>query len=169
MLMEHQVITTYSPGGRLHRTEQFERRQGCETEVSTRTLRPPYRRLVTPPVVSPVTAISRPDRRAAAAVLSPAALGMPAMTVTPKGPPQIRFSRTLRTVQQLHQLWRYWFAMMPSVDDLEMRWGSRWRLRNERQLFSMRKAIMGEIVALWMRSWHSPPPGDGRRGMRSES
>ena len=68
--------------------------------------------------------ISRPDRRAAAAVLSPAALGRPTMTVTPEGPPQIRFPRNPRTVGQFYQLWRYGFAMMPSVDDLEMRWGS---------------------------------------------
>ena len=70
------------------------------------------------------------------------------MTVTPEGPPQIRFPHTLRTVGQLHQPWRYGFAMMPSVDDLERQWGSRWSVRNERQLFSMRKAIMDEIVSL---------------------
>jgi hypothetical protein len=38
--------------------------------------------------------------------------------------------------------------MMPAVDELEKQWGSQWRLRNERQLFSMRKAVMDEVVRL---------------------
>jgi hypothetical protein len=38
--------------------------------------------------------------------------------------------------------------MMPSVDELEKRWGSRWYLHNERQLFSMRKVVMDEVVML---------------------
>ena len=70
------------------------------------------------------------------------------MTVANQGPPQIRFPRTLRTVGDLYQLWRHGFAMMPSVDELEKRWGSRWRLRNERQLFSMRKVVMDEVIRL---------------------
>jgi hypothetical protein len=43
---------------------------------------------------------------------------------------------------------------MPFVDELEKRWGSRWRLRNERQLFSMRKVVMDEVVRLAnVRGW----------------
>ncbi|KAK4032616.1 transcriptional activator of glycolytic enzymes-domain-containing protein [Parachaetomium inaequale] len=70
------------------------------------------------------------------------------MTVAQHAPPQIRFPRTLRTVGDLYQLWRYGFAMMPAVDKLEKQWGLRWRLRNERQLFSMRKVVMDEVVRL---------------------
>ncbi|KAH7248389.1 hypothetical protein B0J15DRAFT_498410 [Fusarium solani] len=36
---------------------------------------------------------------------------------------------------------------MDSVDALEKRWGSQWRLRNERQLFSTRKRIVDEVVS----------------------
>ncbi|KAK4097111.1 hypothetical protein N658DRAFT_510681 [Parathielavia hyrcaniae] len=70
------------------------------------------------------------------------------MTVAQQGPPQIRFPRTLRTVGDLYRLWRHGFAMMPSIDELEKRWGSRWRLRDERQLFSMRKVVIDEVVRL---------------------
>ncbi|KAK3302614.1 transcriptional activator of glycolytic enzymes-domain-containing protein [Chaetomium strumarium] len=70
------------------------------------------------------------------------------MTVTSQGPPQIRFPRTLRTVGDLYQLWRRGFAMMPAIDQLEKQWGSQWRLRNERQLFSMRKVVVDEVVRL---------------------
>jgi hypothetical protein len=83
-----------------------------------------------------------------AAASSPAVLGAPAMTIAQQGAPQIRFLRMLRIVGDLHQLWRRGFAMMPSVDDLERRWGSQWRLRNENQLFSMRKVIIDEVVRL---------------------
>ncbi|KAK4244077.1 hypothetical protein C7999DRAFT_35560 [Corynascus novoguineensis] len=34
---------------------------------------------------------------------------------------------------------------MPSVDELEKRWGSRWRLRSERQLFSMQENAVQEL------------------------
>ncbi|KAL2193350.1 transcriptional activator of glycolytic enzymes-domain-containing protein [Corynascus similis CBS 632.67] len=68
------------------------------------------------------------------------------MTVSQQGPPQIKFPRTLHSVTDLYQLWRYGFGMMPSIDELEKRWGSRWRLRNERQLFSMRKVAIDEVV-----------------------
>jgi len=51
-------------------------------------------------------------------------------------------------VGDLHQLWRNRFPMMPSIDELERRWGSRWRLRSERQLFSNRKVVMDEVVRL---------------------
>ena len=123
--MEYQVVTTFTPGGQLHCTEQFARRQGCET--------------------SPLAA---PPLTLAAAVSSPAGLGAPAMTIAQQGPPQIRFPRTLCSVRDLYQLWRYGLATMPSVDELERRWRSRWRLRNERQLFSMRKVVMDEVVRL---------------------
>jgi len=123
--MEYQVVTTFTPSGQLHRTEQFARRQGREASP-----------LAAPP---PLTV---------AAVSSPAGLGAPAMTIAQQGPPQIRFPRTLCSVRDLYQLWRYGLATMPSVDELERRWGSRWRLRNERQLFSMRKVVMDEVVRL---------------------
>jgi hypothetical protein len=70
------------------------------------------------------------------------------MTVALQGAPQIRFPGALRTVRDLHQLWRHGFATMPSVDELEKQWGSRWRLRNERQLFYMRKVVIDEVVRL---------------------
>ena len=123
--MEYQVVTTFAPGGRLHRAEHSARRQGREA--------------------SP---LAGPPLTLAAAVSSPAGLGTPAMTVAQQGPPQIRFPRALCSVEDLHQLWRYGLATMPSVDELEKRWGSRWRLRSERQLFSMRKVVMDEVERL---------------------
>ncbi len=150
--MEYQVVTTFTPGGRLRRTEQFTRRQGYEPELLRRGP-------VTPEAGPPLTTTSRLEApatatatatatAAVAGVSSPAVLGAPAMTVAQQGPPQIRFPRTLRTVGDLYQLWRHGFAMMPSIDELEKRWGSRWRLRNERQLFSMRKVVIDEVVRL---------------------
>ncbi|KAK4236654.1 transcriptional activator of glycolytic enzymes-domain-containing protein, partial [Achaetomium macrosporum] len=164
--MEYQVVTTFNLGGRLHRTEQFARRQGHEPSPLPPEL--PRRRPVTPLAGPPLTAVSQLDYGAAlapapaivAGVSSPAALGAPAMTVTSQGPPQIRFPRTLHTVGDLYQLWRYGFATMPAIDQLKKQWGSRWRLRNEsvtrhhqpsgteRQLFSMRKVVMDEVVRL---------------------
>jgi hypothetical protein len=70
------------------------------------------------------------------------------MTIAQRGPPQIRFPRTLYSVRDLYQLWRHGFAMIPFVDDLEKQWGSRSRLRKERQLTSMRKVVMDEVVRL---------------------
>lgn len=170
-LMEYQVVTTFNPGGRLHQTEQFTRRQGCEALLSPPE--PPRRRHVTPRAGPPtLTAVSTLDYGAApatataAAASSPAASGAPAMTVAQQGPPQIRFPRTLRTVGELYQLWRYGFPMMPSVDELEKRWGSRWRLRNERQLFSMRKVVIDEVVKLaGARGW---PEEDTVRGVEKQ-
>ena len=37
---------------------------------------------------------------------------------------------------------------MPSIDKLERQWGSQWRLCNERQLFSIRKVVIDEVVRL---------------------
>ena len=152
--MEYQVVTTFTPGGWLHRTEQFARRQGHEA-VSLLPPELPRQRqgtlLAGPPLTT--TTMSQLDALApapaiVAGVSSPAALGAPAMTLASQGPPQIRFPRTLCTVRDLYQLWRHGFATMPAVDELEKQWGSRWRLRNERQLFSMRKAVIDEVVRL---------------------
>ncbi|KAK3897986.1 hypothetical protein C8A05DRAFT_38441, partial [Staphylotrichum tortipilum] len=60
-------------------------------------------------------------------------------------PGDILRSRTLCSARDPYQLWRYGLATMPSVDELERWWGSRWHLRNERQLFSMRKVVMDEV------------------------
>jgi len=46
------------------------------------------------------------------------------MTIAQQGPPQIQFPRALCSVRDLYQLWRYGLATMPSVDELEKRWGS---------------------------------------------
>jgi hypothetical protein len=157
--MEYQVVTTFTPGGRLHRTEQLVRQQGRhKASLSPSELPYQYRRPVTPPSAGPpLTTVSRLDCGAApapaatsmgAAISSPAVLGAPAMTVARQGPPQIRFPRMLRTVGDLYQLWRHGLAMMPSIDELERQWGSRWRLRGERQLFSMRKVVVDEVVRL---------------------
>jgi hypothetical protein len=155
--MEYQVVTTFTPGGRLHRTEQFARRQGYE--ASPLPPEPPRRRPLTPDAGPPLTSVSSLEAPATttttaaatatvAGVSSPAVLGAPAMTLARQGPPQIRFPRTLRTVWDLYHLWRRGFAMMPSIDELERQWGSQWRLRNERQLFSMRKVVVDEVVRL---------------------
>ena len=56
--------------------------------------------------------------------------------------------------------------MMPSIDELEKQWGSRWRLRNERQLFSMRKVVIDEVVRLaGARGW---PEGDAVRELEKQ-
>ena len=89
-----------------------------------------------------------------AGISSPVALGAPAMALASQGPPQIRFPRTLRTVRDLYQLWRHGSVMMPAVNELEKQWGSRWRLRSQRQLFSMRKAVIDEVIRLaGVRGW----------------
>ena len=149
--MEYQVVTTFTPGGRLHRTEQFAHQQGYKPSL----LSPPEPLRRTPATLlagPPLTAISRPDYgyppATIAAVSSPVVLGAPAMTVAQQGAPQIRFPRALRTVRDLHQLWRHGFATMPSVDELEKQWGSRWRLRNERQLFFIRKVVIDKVTRL---------------------
>ncbi|KAL2141917.1 hypothetical protein VTI28DRAFT_1802 [Corynascus sepedonium] len=135
--IEYKVVTTFTPDGMLHRTEQFARRQGHDPNVSTRPLsRPPRRGIATPLAGPPPTVTSSPT------VLE----GAPPMTVLQQSPPQIQFPRTLRSVGDLYQLWRHGSGTMPSVDELEKRWGSRWRLRSERQLFSMRKLVIDEVV-----------------------
>ncbi|KAL2194029.1 hypothetical protein P885DRAFT_80558 [Corynascus similis CBS 632.67] len=117
--MEYQVVTTFTPGGRLHRTEQFSRRQGHNPALSPPTQppqpppEPPRHRLATPLAAPPLTMTSSPAM--------PGLEGAPAMTVSQQGPPQIKFPRTLRSVADLYQLWRYGFGMMPSIDELEKR------------------------------------------------
>jgi hypothetical protein len=164
MRMEYQVVTTFTPGGRLHRTEQFERRQGQQEGFYASPLQPqpqlPRQGPVTPrprpwviPPPPPLTATGLGPDSEVTAISSSASGGggrggAPAMTVAQEGPPQIRFPRTLRTVGDLYQLWRHGLALMPSVDELERRWGPRWRLRSERQLFSTRKVVMDEVVRL---------------------
>ena len=134
------MVTTFTPGGRLHRTEQFAHRQGREA-VSLSPPELPRQRRGTPLAGPPLTTatISQLDYGAAlvpalaiaAGVSRPAALAAPAITLALQGPLQIRFPRTLRTVRDLYWLWRYGFAIMPTVDELEKQWGLRWRLRNE--------------------------------------
>ena len=87
--MEYQVVTTFTPGGRLYRTKQFVHQQGRhKASLSPPGL--PYRRLVTLLAGPPLTTVSRLDYGAnstpstyigAAAVSSPTVLGAPAMAV----------------------------------------------------------------------------------------
>ena len=46
-------------------------------------------------------------------------------------------------------LWREWTVGLavglPSIDELDRRWGSRWRSPKERQYYSTRKVIIDEV------------------------
>ncbi|KJZ68407.1 hypothetical protein HIM_01944 [Hirsutella minnesotensis 3608] len=120
------IVTTISPFGRTHRqTVRYEQQQqGIPTSSQRRQ------------------SLS-PETRAPVAARAPTVI-----TTTTELPPQIGLPRTIRTVRDLVRLWRHGLAgYMDSVDALEKRWGSQWRLRNERQLFSTRKRIVDEVVS----------------------
>jgi hypothetical protein len=61
-------------------------------------------------------------------------------------PPKIKLPRDLHSVADLHKWWRNGAYGLESVDALEARWGSSWRLPAERQLFSMRKRVIDEVT-----------------------
>jgi hypothetical protein len=59
--------------------------------------------------------------------------------------PSYRLSREVYTPD----LWREWTAGLavglPSIDELDRRWGSRWGSPKERQYYSTRKVIIDEV------------------------
>jgi hypothetical protein len=60
--------------------------------------------------------------------------------------PSYRLSREVYTIPDL---WREWTAGLavdlPSIDELDRRWGSRWGSPKERQYYSTRKVIIDEV------------------------
>jgi hypothetical protein len=119
------IVTTISPFGRTYRqTVRYDQQEGI-------------------PMSSQQRQSSSLETRAPAGTRAPTAI-----TTTTELPPQIGFPRTIRTVRDFVRLWRHGLAgYMDSVAALEKRWGSQWRLRNERQLFSTRKRIVDEVVS----------------------
>jgi hypothetical protein len=119
------VITKISPYGKTrHQTVRYDQREETPT---------PSERQAPPLPSSSVSTLALPSTTGAA---------------EKESPPQIEFPRSLHTVSELLRLWRYGLAgYMDSVDSLERQWGSEWRLRRERQLFSMRKVIVDEVVS----------------------
>ena len=59
--------------------------------------------------------------------------------------PAYKLSREVRTIPDLWREWTVGLAGLPSVEDLDRMYGARWRCGNERQYYSTRKVIIGEI------------------------
>jgi len=60
--------------------------------------------------------------------------------------PSYRLSREVYTIPDLWREWTVGLAVgLPSIDDLDRRWGSRWRSPKERQYYSTRKVIIDEV------------------------
>ena len=61
--------------------------------------------------------------------------------------PLYRMSRAVRTVDRLWHEWTVGFAGSPSIQELDSRWGSRWRAgrRSELQWYSLRLEAIKEI------------------------
>ena len=57
--------------------------------------------------------------------------------------------RLSREVYSIPDLWREWTVRLavglPSIDELDRRWGTHWRSPKERQYYSTRKVIIDEV------------------------
>ena len=61
--------------------------------------------------------------------------------------PQYALPRDTKTVVELLRIWREGIAGMPAIDELEQRFGCKWRShKNEREFFSTRKVIIDEVA-----------------------
>jgi hypothetical protein len=60
-------------------------------------------------------------------------------------PPSYRLSREVKTVEGLWREWTMGFPGLPSVEELNLRWGSEWRVGKERQYYSTRLRIIEEV------------------------
>ena len=81
----------------------------------------------------------------------PAAAGPPAPTAIEsleEQPPTHRLSRGTTTITDLWNEWTVGLGGQPSVEDLDERWGSRWRHGAEFQFYSRRKVVVTEIKRL---------------------
>jgi hypothetical protein len=60
--------------------------------------------------------------------------------------PSYRLSREVCTIPDLWREWTVGLAVgLPSIDELDRRWGARWRSPKERQYYSTRKVIIDEV------------------------
>jgi hypothetical protein len=60
--------------------------------------------------------------------------------------PSYRLSREVYTIPDLWLEWTVGLAVgLPSIDELDHRWGTRWRSPKERQYYSTRKVIIDEV------------------------
>lgn len=59
--------------------------------------------------------------------------------------PSYKLSREVRTIPDLWREWTIGLAGLPSVEELDRRYGSKWRPRGEAQYYSTRKRIIDEI------------------------
>ena len=60
--------------------------------------------------------------------------------------PSYRLSREVYTIPDLWREWTVGLAVgLPSIDELDRRWGSRWGSPKERQYYSTRKVIIDEV------------------------
>jgi hypothetical protein len=60
--------------------------------------------------------------------------------------PSYKLSRQVMTIPDLWKEWTVGLGGLPSVASLDAVYGSHWRLRSERQYYSMRKVIIDEIA-----------------------
>ena len=64
--------------------------------------------------------------------------------------PSYRLSQEVYTIPDLWLEWTVGLAVgLPSIDELDHRWGTRWRSPEERQYYSKRKVIVDEV---WRRT-----------------
>jgi len=60
--------------------------------------------------------------------------------------PSYKLSREVYTIPDLWREWTVGLAVgLPSIDELDRRWNSRWRSPKERQYYSTRKVIIDEV------------------------
>ncbi|OXV11391.1 hypothetical protein Egran_00848 [Elaphomyces granulatus] len=99
-----------------------------------------------PPPANPPASSTSPSASQLAAV-TPQPPPSSASAVSPAALPSYRMNRELRTVRQL---WDEWFTGIdggPSVDQLNQKWGSKWRTDpKENNFYSRRKAIIDEVT-----------------------
>lgn len=114
--------------------QQQESRSPCPAGPSTRFPRTP----------SPSNALSAPTAPQPISLGGPAPLAAPGLH-TGEQVPTYKLSRDIRTIPALWREWTTGLAGMPSVEELDRRYGCKWRPRGEAQYYSTRKRIIDEI------------------------
>jgi hypothetical protein len=79
------------------------------------------------------------DEQAAAGQTPPAAADGPQI-------PRFEFPLDLKSVRELWTVWKHGRAGMPSIESLEADYGSTWRPKHQKSVFSARKAIIDFIA-----------------------
>ncbi len=83
----------------------------------------------------PVTAVAVTAAIASSSQSVPVPVPSPDIPdVAGETPPRFLLPRSVKTVVELWRLWRHGLSLMPSIGNLEERWGARWRPRADRQL-----------------------------------